>query len=99
MTDRAKIYTKVVKTLKQMMERSHQGHRVTLAMMITGIVLSRNAQLSQMSSEVPVAAKDKSVEMRLRRWVKNTKIDADVIYLPFARQILAAPGNAQWVLV
>jgi len=79
MTDRHKVYTKVVKTLKQMMEMSHQGHLVTLAMMITGIVLSRNAQLSQMSSEVPVAAKDKSVEMRLRRWMKNTQIDADIV--------------------
>jgi hypothetical protein len=99
MTDRHKVYTKVVKTLKQMMEMSHQGHLVTLAMMITGIVLSRNAQLSQMSSEVPVAAKDKSVEMRLRRWVKNTKIDADLVYMPFAHQILAALGTAPLVLV
>mgnify|MGYP005857446901 CR=1 FL=1 len=99
MTDRHKVYTKVVKTLKQMMEMSHQGHLVTLAMMITGIVLSRNAQLSQMSSEVPVAAKDKSVEMRLRRWVKHEKVDADVIYMPFARQILASLGSAALVLV
>ena len=73
---------------------------VTLAMMITGIVLSRNAQLSQMSSEVPVvAAKDKSVEMRLRRWMKNTQIDADIVYMPFSRQILAAIGTATLVLV
>jgi len=99
MTDRHKVYTKVVKTLKQMMEMSHQGHLVTLAMMITGIVLSRNAQLSQMSSEVPVAAKDKSVEMRLRRWVKHGKINADMIYMPFARQILAALASAPLVLV
>ena len=28
MTDRQKVYTKVVKTLKQMMEMSHQGHLV-----------------------------------------------------------------------
>ena len=98
-TDRRKVYTKVVKTLKQMMEMSHQGHLVTLAMMITGIVLSRDAQLSQMSSEVPVAVKEKSVEMRLRRWVKHGKIDADVIYMPFARQILASLANALLVLV
>jgi len=69
---------------------SYQRHLVILAMMITGIVLSRNAQLSQMSSEAPVAAKDKSVEMRLRRRVKHGKIDADVIYMPFARQILVS---------
>jgi hypothetical protein len=99
MTDRQKVYKKVVKTLKQMMEMSHQGHLVTLAMMITGIVLSRNAQLSQMSSEVPVAAKDKSVEMRLRRWVKHGKIDAGVIYMPFGCQILASLASAPLVLV
>ena len=68
-------------------------------MMVTGIVLSCNAQLPQMSSEVPVAAKEKSVEMRLRRWVKHGKIDADVIYMPFARQILASLVNAPLVLV
>ena len=99
MTDRQKVYTKVVKTLKEMMEMSHQGHLVTLAMMITGIVLSRNAQLSLISSEVPIAAKDKSIEMRLRRWVKHEKIDADVIYMPFARQILAALAMSPLLLV
>ena len=35
-------------------------------------------------------AKDKSVEMRLRIWVKHDEIDADAIYMPFAAQILAA---------
>ena len=28
--------------------------------------------------------------MRLRRWVKRSQIDAEVVYLPFARQILEA---------
>jgi len=50
MTDRHKVYTKVGKTLKQMMQMDHQGHLVTLAMMITGIVIGRNAQLSVMST-------------------------------------------------
>ena len=99
MTDREKVYTKVVKTLKETMKMDHQGHLVTLAMMITGIVMSRNAQLSQMSSEVPVEAKDKSVEMRLRRWVKHEKVDADAIYMPFARQILTALADMPLVLV
>ena len=99
MTDRQEVYTKVVKTLKQMLEIDHQGHLVTLAMMVTGIVISRNAQLSQMSAEVPGKAKDKSVEMRLRRWVKQEKIDADVIYMPFARQLLTALAGSPLVLV
>lgn len=90
MTDRHKVYTKVLKALKEIMRLSHPGHVVTLAMMVTGIVMGRNAQLSAMSSEAPVEAKDKSIEMRLRRWVKHEKMEAEAIYLPFARQILEA---------
>jgi hypothetical protein len=44
--------------LKQMTKMYHQGHMVTLAMMITGIVVSRNSQLSAMSADIPANAKD-----------------------------------------
>jgi hypothetical protein len=71
MTDRYKVYTKVLKTLKQFVKLDHSGHVVTLAMMIAGIVMSKKAQLSEMSNEVPATAKDKSIEMRMRRWVKQ----------------------------
>ena len=80
MTDRHRVYTKGKKTLKRMMKLSHQGQVVTLAMMISGIVLSRNAQLSMMSSEIPSERKEKSIEMRMRRWVKDT-IDVEAVYM------------------
>jgi hypothetical protein len=99
MTDHHKVYTKVLKTLKGMMKLSHPGHVTTLAMMIAGIVMSRKAQLSTMSAEAPVEAKEKSIEMRLRRWVKHEKIETDVIYQPFAEQILAALSSSPLVLV
>lgn len=98
MTDRHRVYTKVKKTLKQMMKLDHQGQVVTLAMMISGIVMSRNAQLSAMSSEIPTATKEKSIEMRMRRWVKD-EIDVEAVYLPFARQILEALSHLPLVLV
>jgi len=98
MTDRHRVYTKVKKTLKQMLKLDHQGQVVTLAMMITGIVLSRNAQLSVMSSEIPVKAKEKSIEMRMRRWVKD-ELDVEAVYLPFARQILEALRHSPLILV
>ncbi len=40
MTDRMKVYTQVLKTLKGQLSMFHQGYLVTLAMMITGIVMS-----------------------------------------------------------
>ncbi len=98
MTDRYRVYTKVKKTLKQMLKLDHQGQVVTLAMMVAGIVLSRKAQLSEMSSEIPTATQEQSVEMRMRRWVKDA-LDVDAVYMPFARQILTALSHLPLVLV
>ena len=46
----------------QMLKLNHQGQVVTLAMMIAGIVLSRKAQLSVISSEIPTATQEQSTE-------------------------------------
>jgi hypothetical protein len=99
MTDRYKVYTKVLKVLKEMLTLSHPGHVLTLAMLIAGIVTGRNAQLSSVSAETATKAKDKSTEMRLRRWVKHKCIEVDVIYMPFAKQVLEALSTLPLVLV
>jgi len=98
MNDRMKVYTQVLQTLKQQLRMFHQGHGVTLAMMITGIVLSGKAQLSAMRAEVPDTAKEQSLEMRMRRWVKHAEIEVEVTYMPFAQQILAALAARPLVL-
>lgn len=99
MTDRYQVYTKVLKVLKEMVSLSHPGHILTLAMLIAGIVTGRNAQLSAVSAETATKAKDKSNEMRLRRWVKHKSIDVDEIYMPFARQVLSALSVLPLMLV
>jgi hypothetical protein len=99
MTDRYKVYTKVLNVLKAKLTLSHPGHVLTLAMLIAGIVTGRNAQLASVSAETATKAKDKSTEMRLRRWVKHRGIDADVVYMPFARQILEALSASPLILV
>lgn len=88
MTDHYQVYRKVLKVLKGMMKLSHPGYLVTLAMLIAGIVVSRHAQLSRISGEAAATAKDKSIEMRFRRWVKNEHLNADMVYLPFAQYLL-----------
>jgi len=57
-----------------------------------------HAQLSVMSSEVPTETKEKSIEMRMRRWVKDD-LDVEAMYMPFARQILEALSHMPLVLV
>jgi hypothetical protein len=99
MTDRYKVYTKVLKVLKEMLKLSHQGHVLTPAMLISGIVVSRKAQLSAVSAETATKAKDKNTEMRLIGWFKHNSIDSDVVYVPFAVQILGALSALPLVIV
>lgn len=99
MTDRYKVYTKILKVLKEMIKLSHPGHVMTLAMMIAGLVTSRKAQLPAVSAEIEADVKESSTEMRFRRWVKNASIDADAIYMPFAKQILQAVSDEPLRLV
>ncbi|MGB0388416.1 MAG: hypothetical protein ACPGWR_26655, partial [Ardenticatenaceae bacterium] len=89
MSDRYRIYSTVLQTLKQLLPNQKQGHVVTLCMMIAGIVMGKKAQLSAMSSEIPYSAKDSSIEMRMRRFVKNKGINDTIYFLPFASELLA----------
>lgn len=98
MSDRQRVYTKVLKTLKRLMPTQTQGHVVTLAMMITGIVVGKKAQLGPMSTEVPHPTKDKSIEKRMRRWVKNRRIMAEVYFMPFATELLAGLAHTTLLL-
>ena len=97
MSNHRRVYNKVLKTLKQLMPTQTQGHVVTLAMMITGIVIGKKAQLAPMSTEVPYPAKDKSIEKRMRRWVKNERLGVEAYFMPFAEALLA--GLAQHTLL
>lgn len=98
MTDRQRVYTEVLRTLKGLMKTYKQGHVVTLVMMITGIVMSKKAQLSVMSSELPHWAKAASIEKRMHRFVKNERIDVQMYYMPFAQALVAALSHEPLVL-
>lgn len=98
MTDRMKVYTKVMHKLKKMMPTTPQNQVVTIAMMVTGIVLGRKAQLSAMSLEIPHPAKPASLEKRFQRFVKNERFDVQTNYLPFAHLILAHLADKPLVL-
>ena len=82
-----------------MVKLHHPGHVATLAMMVAGIVLSKKAQLPKMAGEIPGQAKDKSLKLRMRRWVEHPQLEAELIYLPFAIQILQALAHNPLTLV
>jgi hypothetical protein len=99
MSDNKRVYRKVTSQLKKQMPTQSQGHVVTLAMMITGIVCGKKAQLGPMSNEVPDGNKDQSVERRLRRWVGNPRVSAETYFMPFAQAVLASLAHRPLALV
>jgi Transposase DDE domain len=68
-------------------------HQLTLAMLITGLLQSRNGQLSQMVRKVQYNHHQQSLLMRFRRFVGNTNVDAAQLYQPLVSKILAALGT------
>ena len=99
MSDNDRVYSRVKNQLKKMMPTQPQGHIVTLAMMIAGIVCGKKAQLGPMSAEVPADIKDKSTERRMRRWVSNEHIEAEAYFMPFAKGVLVNLACRPLVLV
>lgn len=99
MSDNNRVYRKVTSQLKKMMPTQSQEHVVTLAMMITGIVCGKKAQLGPMSNEVPYGHKDQSVERRMRRWVRNKRVGAETYFMPFAQAVLTGLAHRPLALV
>lgn len=94
MSDKSKVYFKVYGSLKKLMKHVELNHVLILAMMITGILLGKKAQLSEMSLHVPQQAKPDSISKRFRRFVKNDAVDVEHYFFPFARAILSALSSA-----
>lgn len=72
-----------------MLTTADQNHVVVLAMMVTGIVCGRKAQLSEMSLHVPEKAEPESIAKRFQRFVKNGRVVKSALFMPFTELILA----------
>ena len=89
MTDKMKVYSKVLNSLKHQLPNASQHQLVVLAMLVAGIVLGKNAQLSRISLQIPSSSKPSSLVERFRRFTQNERVQVNVSYMPFAEQILA----------
>jgi len=98
MSNEKRLYRHILHGLQHMQPTAHQGHTTTLAMMISGIILGKTAQLSKMRTEVPLPQKNKSIAERMRRWVANPNVQLPVYFHPYAHALLAALATQPLVL-
>ena len=92
-------YLTIKRTLAQVLHtraNSHaEQHLNTLTLMICGIVGAQHVQFDKLAAHAPIRArKNESLITRFRRWVKHEAISSEVLWLPFARAVLAALAQA-----
>jgi hypothetical protein len=102
MGDNLRRYRAIKTALKQLYPKTVKGnqarHMNTLAALISGIVGSRRVSLPEVASKMPDGAKRESRVKRFARWMQNERIDTEVYFLPFARDLLAVLAERTLVL-
>ena len=92
MSDNRRVYRRIKSQLWQLYPQRMSGnqarHMNTLAMMVTGIVQSKQSHLEAMARHVPDGNRVGSREKKFARFTQNEQIDEDTYFLPFLRTLL-----------
>lgn len=92
MSDNRRVYGRIKSRLRQLYPRRMSGnqtrHMNTLAMMVTGIVQSKQSHLEAMARHVPDGTKVGSREKKFARFTRNEQIDEATYFLPFLMALL-----------
>jgi hypothetical protein len=99
MSDAVRLYQVILSNLNQLLPEMLEENRITLAMMITGILRSKSGQLNHIARTVWYAFRKPSLVERFRRFVRNKNIVVAVEFNPFALLFLAALNQEQPVLL
>lgn len=99
MSDAARLYRVVLRHINNLMPHMLVENRLTLTMLITGMLRSRSGQLTKIARAVQYAHKKESLVERFRRFVRNKNVKVKVEYTPLSDQILRAISQQQVVLM
>jgi len=92
MSDNRRVYRTINKAMKQLYPSEPKGNVArmlnTLAGMVSGIVLGRSCQLPTIAQKAPDHTRADSRIKRYSRWVQNERIDLQVYYLPYVKELL-----------
>ena len=89
MSDSLRLY----RSISQQLDEFHPGERITrrrnLALFMTGLFLASSVHLSHVVRKWPTAGKLPSLVNRLRRFLKNPRLDVHALYRPVAETLLS----------
>lgn len=99
MSDAIRLNKVILNHLLNLLPDMNEDNRLTLAMMITGLLRARNGQLKKIARAVRYGHKKESLIERFRRLVKNDQLVTGVEYNPFVQLVLAALSQEKLVLI
>jgi hypothetical protein len=98
-SDAARLFRFVQGELDKRLGQILVDHRLSMAMMITGLLRGRDGRLTKMAEKVVYQHQKPSLVSRFERFVKSSWVEVEVCYLPFAQEILAAVSAEPIVLM
>lgn len=98
MSNEARLFQTVARTINKFLPGMLEANRVSLAYLITGIIASKEVQLRQVASKVVYPGKETSLVERFRRFLQNENIVVKTEFTPFLDLILSALSQTQLVL-
>ena len=98
MSNEVRLFKAVARIINKFLPGMLEENRITLAYLITGIIGSRQVQLSQVVSKVVYPGKETSLAERFRRFLQNKNILVKIEFNPFLGLVLSGLSQTRLVL-
>jgi len=82
------LYTRLEKVIKPLVEVSHAHQLTNWLWIVVGIVQSNSVALGQIAVHLPMETKAEARVTRVRRWLKNLKVNTWAFYRPILEHVL-----------
>lgn len=92
------IYRYVEKLSHVGLSKRESNNLNTLSGFICGILQSKQVKLAEVVGDIPCSGKEESRIMRLRRWLNNSAVNVNGLYLPVIEQLLGSLRSQPLIL-
>jgi len=82
------LYTRLEQAIVPLIEVSHVHHLSNWLWIVSGILQSKSVALSQIATYLPMKTKAEARITRIRRWLKNARVDVWSLYRPILEHVL-----------
>lgn len=82
------LYTRLQEAIMPLVEVSHAHHLTNWLWIVSGILQSKSVALGQIAVHLPMETKAEARITRIRRWLKNSKVDVWSFYRPILEHVL-----------